>query len=154
VGQKSLRANIEAAIDAALTESEPDNPVYRVQKAAVMRAATTSEPETYIIQRLDRLEALINTASPPGFPVDHGLPTTTYLVEVEFAPTISMNEIERFDLVIASKIQGFRSVITEKIRGKPSSGTYKVTGQIPHDFSKQLTALNGVIAVRTRLLPD
>jgi hypothetical protein len=59
-GVEELKPKIKSAVEAALAETEPDNPVYRVSKAQVMRQAVESQPQQYI---LDRLEALQRTVA-------------------------------------------------------------------------------------------
>ena len=59
-GVEELTTKLRAAIDAALNEKEPDNPVYRVSKARVMREVVVGKPQEYILERLDKLQQTVS----------------------------------------------------------------------------------------------
>lgn len=54
-GTVDLRPRLKAAVIAALRETEPDNPVYRVSKAKVMKEATTENPIGFILSKLEEI---------------------------------------------------------------------------------------------------
>ena len=58
-GAEDLRKLLRKTVEAALADQEPDNPVYRVARAAVMReqSVEAGEPWQYVIERLDRMES-------------------------------------------------------------------------------------------------
>lgn len=62
-GAEELKPKLKASIEAALAETEPDNPVYRVTKDRVMREAVAGEPQKYVLDRLDGLQRLVSQLS-------------------------------------------------------------------------------------------
>lgn len=76
-GAVDVRPALEKAVKSALSLEEPDNPVYRVSQAKVMREATKpNDPNAFILQKLERLESAISEsrirdpiASAPAIPV-------------------------------------------------------------------------------------
>lgn len=58
-GVEELRPKLRDAIKAALEEAEPDNPIYRVIETSIIKAVTKTDPEKYLIDRLDNLELLL-----------------------------------------------------------------------------------------------
>ncbi|HEY0426551.1 MAG TPA: hypothetical protein VGC76_01975 [Pyrinomonadaceae bacterium] len=64
LGVITLREELKIAVKSALDETEPDNPIYRVSKAKVIKESTeTSNTEEYILGRLDRIENSIERIS-------------------------------------------------------------------------------------------
>ncbi|HKP04989.1 MAG TPA: hypothetical protein VJU77_16675 [Chthoniobacterales bacterium] len=62
-GAEELKPKLKLSIEAALGESEPDNPVFRVTKDRVMREAVAGEPQKYVLDRLDGLQRLVSQMS-------------------------------------------------------------------------------------------
>jgi hypothetical protein len=62
-GVEELKPKLKASIEAALGESEPDNPVFRVTKDRVMREAVAGEPQKYVLDRLDSLQRIVSQMS-------------------------------------------------------------------------------------------
>ncbi|EGR1087482.1 hypothetical protein EFU56_18245 [Vibrio cholerae] len=60
-GAVDLIPKLEKSISEALTEQEPDNPVYRVAQSKVMRDITQpDDAQSYLLKRLDYIENSIN----------------------------------------------------------------------------------------------
>lgn len=60
-GTVDLRPRLAAAIDSALSENEPDNPVYRVAQAKVMREVTQADDaQSFLLKKLDYIESSVN----------------------------------------------------------------------------------------------
>lgn len=60
-GAVDLRPRLAAAIESALTDPEPDNPVYRVSQARVFREAVQGDDvQTLLLRKLDYIESSIN----------------------------------------------------------------------------------------------
>lgn len=60
-GVELLKPKLEKAIEEALKEEEPDNPIYRVIKSQVIQEVSAPDDiQSYIINRLDEISAQIN----------------------------------------------------------------------------------------------
>ena len=60
-GAVDLRPRLAAAIQSAVGEDEPDNPVFRVAQAKVMREVTQADDaQTFLLKKLDYIESSIN----------------------------------------------------------------------------------------------
>ena len=60
-GAVDLKPRLAAAIEAAVSESEPDNPVYRVAQAKVMREVTQpDDAQSFLLRKLDYIESSVN----------------------------------------------------------------------------------------------
>lgn len=59
-GAVDLKPRLRIAIESALGEAEPDNPVYRVAQAKVMREVTqTDDAQSFLLKKLDYIESSI-----------------------------------------------------------------------------------------------
>jgi hypothetical protein len=58
-GVPELSAKLRGMAGAAVTDEQPDNPIYRGAKALIMRQVAATDADQFILERLDRLETLI-----------------------------------------------------------------------------------------------
>lgn len=65
-GVPELKQALAAAVHEALSEGEPDNPVYRAAQTRVMREVAQTDIQEFVLDRLDRMESLLRelTAQP------------------------------------------------------------------------------------------
>jgi hypothetical protein len=69
MGVQELRPALEAAVDAALAEKHPDNPIYRAaRQQKVMKEVESMDAQKFILERLDSLQNAI-TALRPTLPL-------------------------------------------------------------------------------------
>ena len=55
-GVRELAPRLESAVTEALKDNNPDNPIYRVAQAKVMKEVAKGSTEKYILARLDQIE--------------------------------------------------------------------------------------------------
>ncbi|HEU0300255.1 MAG TPA: hypothetical protein VFR37_12390 [Longimicrobium sp.] len=61
-GVPELASKLQIMAEAAVEDDQPDNPIYRGAKSLVMRAVAPTDANTFVLDRLDRLEALLSEA--------------------------------------------------------------------------------------------
>jgi hypothetical protein len=63
-GVEDLKPRLKSAVEAALNDKTPDNPVYRAKQTNIMKqAAGNNDVQKYILDRLDQIEAKISKPS-------------------------------------------------------------------------------------------
>ena len=96
-GVEELKPALRASVEAALRETEPDNPVYRVAQAKVMReVAPRTDAEEYILSRLlERIDSAIyrdSTGQKRPYPV---VSDVLLRIRATLDPAKVLNELNR-----------------------------------------------------------
>ena len=109
VGELSLR--IEDAVNAALSDKEPDNPIYRVREAIIMRDVVVksgSDAERYILERLDDIERAISRISLGAVGTAHQSGDIIYHALLNITGA-DRDKLESVDSQIKDKNEGYYS---------------------------------------------
>lgn len=61
-GVPELASKLRVMATAAESDEQPDNPIYRGAKSLIMREVAPTDANTFVLDRLDRLEALLSEA--------------------------------------------------------------------------------------------
>lgn len=96
-GTRELREKLRSALEEALRESEPDNPVYRVAKAKVMKeVAASDDTQRYILERLERIEmAVAEQRGKP--PVRSSMEDIEYQLKIEGSREAKVRFFQRIE---------------------------------------------------------
>jgi hypothetical protein len=120
-GVEEVRPRFKAMVEAAMRDQTPDNPIYRVRQAGVMRDVVANTPERYIVDQLEairqqlasltarRSRAVTRPTDPIG-PVELG-----YIAEGTRAQVAQFSEL-------LSRHFGVRMDKAEETRGPDSIG--------------------------------
>ena len=82
-GVEDLKPKLKLAIEAALGEKAPDNPVYRAKQMNIMKqAAGSKDVQRFILDRLDQIDAKISKSSTSFVPTRKRLPRGSVVVVV------------------------------------------------------------------------
>lgn len=118
-GVLELQRALTAAIEEALSDAAPDNPVYRAAQTQVIRAVEPEDPQVYIVDRLDRLESLLRRISSQTPLVSADTKTVTGL---RSSINLGMNgSAEDFDQLV-SFLRNDSTV--QSVRSKPIGENY------------------------------
>jgi len=111
-GSVDVRPALSKAIQSALSLQEPDNPVFRVAQSKVMREATKpNDPNSFILEKLERLESAISETRVRERPSGLGLDGARTLQVV---------------YLIGGADSAVRSAVTE-LRDMPGVSSYSAT---------------------------
>lgn len=115
-GAVDLRPRLAAAIESALIDPEPDNPVYRVSQARVFREAVQGDDvQTLLLRKLDYIESSVNELrhrSPPPQPSEF---PNRYVVDVSAPRDVVRDATKQ----LASAIPGVARVLI--LSGQPNA---------------------------------
>jgi hypothetical protein len=160
-GVEELKPKLKASINAALEETEPDNPVFRVTKDRVMREAVAGEPQKYVLDRLDDLQRMVSQLSTrsAGGPLETSGPgesslfTFTFTITGAHAATVeslSLLYIRKVVPVVTVRARelangewgitlfGVRQLNTDEVRAATESAGYQLKG-LPKRAEKPIT---------------
>jgi len=56
MGVEEIKADLLAAIEEALNNEDPDNPIYRVRESKIMREVAHQSPQEFLIEKIESIE--------------------------------------------------------------------------------------------------
>ena len=59
-GVEELKIVLKDSVKAALSEKEPDNPIYRAKQNSIMKEVVKDTADKYLLERFDKLESQLN----------------------------------------------------------------------------------------------
>jgi len=101
-GVRELRPHLEQAVQAALESDDPDNPIYRVAQAKIMREAAKGDTEKFILESLQHLQSSIAklTSQRPTFSPSSSLSASSEEGRVyRFEVTQALNKDDRREFI-------------------------------------------------------
>ncbi|WP_316674742.1 hypothetical protein [uncultured Tolumonas sp.] len=105
-GVVELRIKLPNIIEEAIAEQEPDNPIYRVSQAKVMREITQpDDAQSYLLKKLDYIESAVNE-------LKHKNPTSTAYDTFRYSIKLGGTRDDAKKLL--SAIRSMDSVISER----------------------------------------
>jgi len=100
-GGKELKASFENAVNTALDDSEPDNPIYRAVQSNIMRKITaTDDTQRYIVERLEGIESKLNRIQSDSW-VEPGISISNPTYEFTGSP----DDLAKFQALINAEPQ-------------------------------------------------
>ena len=127
-GVKELSPRLEAAVREALAEEDPDNPIYRVAEAKIMRdVVAKGDTEKYILARLDELQkslGRISTESRSSPPLaESARAPYSYRIQLKGDP----KKIANFAMSLPSVMQYDTRSIDDDVHHVMLRSTYKIS---------------------------
>lgn len=66
-GVEALKPDLKRAVEAAIKEKQPDNPISRATQSMIIRESSEiKDADRYILERLDSIESILSRLSKPG----------------------------------------------------------------------------------------
>lgn len=94
-GVEELKPDLREAVKVALRDGPPDNPIYRVAKANVMKEVTADSAQAFVLERLEAIEARLagrqqTESSGPQHPLGYKVVVAKLTKQI---PEIELHEI-------------------------------------------------------------
>lgn len=116
-GVMDLRPRLKGAVEAAMSEAEPDNPVYRTRQNMVMRDVAADDFQRYVVDALTKLEDTVVQQNPGS---------GAYLIgsgsSASYLPNVSLRRPERTVEAILVTVRGDEEKISAFNRSLFSQG--------------------------------
>jgi hypothetical protein len=133
-GVEEVRPRFKDMVEAAMRDQTPDNPIYRVRQAGVMREGAANAPERYIIDQLEAIRQQLTGLTAPRsrtpLPlIGQGRPRDEYTIEVQG----TSKQVREFGRLLED-ILGIRSFVHvwgEEIECSPGPFSYTVAAMHP-----------------------
>ena len=93
-GVTELKSSLAKAVELALKDEQPDNPIYRAAQSLLIKEVTEDDPQRFVLERLSEIEAAINKFAHDGS---------------SNRRTSNVKSIKRFDIVDVINTSGLYS---------------------------------------------
>jgi hypothetical protein len=149
-GVEEVRPAFTAMVAAAMRDQTPDNPIYRVRQAGVMREVAANTPERYIVEQLEAIqEQLSRLTTTRRSALDSLLrPSSLYSGRYEIDVQGTQAQIDQF--LKAASAKGYKVVVQQTLMDPAlwrllftDLDTYRLRDELPQDAKEAgLTLLN------------
>lgn len=141
-GTVELRVKLRSAVESAMLEDKPDNPIYRAAKSeAVMQKVEGGSIEKLILDRFDAMERLVRQPVPASSMVDKASAADVALM-VHLADARQFDSVWRFLVALREVVEGMRilrrydaTTIRASVRDE------KVASRVRKEVMREFTSL-------------
>jgi hypothetical protein len=105
-GVEEVRPSFKAMVEAAMRDQTPDNPIYRVRQAGVMREVAAGTPQQYIVDQLEAIQRELSRLAirRPG----PALPRPDFLYSSQYDVDVQGTQVQIDQFVEIARAKGYK----------------------------------------------
>jgi hypothetical protein len=114
MGVEEVKTNLHAAIEEALSNENPDNPIYRVRESKIMREVAHQSPQEFLIEKIESIERRMDSLITRGsVEMERTGQLRVKRNHYRSTPTVSLYEIEVKDSM--DEVEALAARLVEKV---------------------------------------